>query len=123
MRAGRRAVSGLAAGALALGMAAGLAGTADAASAAPAKVMKVPCRSWTFDVTYNGGHRACYEGIGLLRVRIPHVRRITTGENTGNFYLQGTGGLNVISVHFRPHETFVLTRPSTELRVIDITRR
>jgi hypothetical protein len=123
MRAGRRAVSGLAAGALALGMAAGLAGTADAAGAAPAKVRKVPCRSWTFDVTYNGGHRACYEGVGLLRVRLPRVRRITTGENAGFFSLQGTNPPSAISVHFRPHETFVPTRPSTELRVIDITRR
>jgi hypothetical protein len=122
MRAGRRAVSGLAAGVLALGMAAGLAGTANAASAAPAKIGKVPCRTWTFDVTH-GGHRTCYEGIGLLRVRVPHVRKITTGENSGIFYVQVGGGTNVVAVYFRPHETFAFARPSTALRLIDITRR
>jgi hypothetical protein len=58
------------------------------ADAVPAKVGKVPCRSWTFNVSYGTRGETCYEGAGTIRPDIKNVRRITTRENTGLFFVQ-----------------------------------
>lgn len=120
---GRRAIVGLATGAAALGIAAGTAGIASAATttaAAPGIVRPVACRTWTFNV-YHGAQRTCFEGKGAIRVLIPDVTRITTGENTGILDVYALGGYYPPE-HFRPHGVIQFRRPGgVVLTLIDIT--
>jgi hypothetical protein len=75
---------------------------------APAKVHKVPCRSWTFNVYYGIRGETCYAGAGALRPDIKNVYKITTGANTG--FLAVHAGLGRGLAHFRPRQTFIYPR-------------
>jgi hypothetical protein len=112
----------LAAAAVAVTAATAIASAASAATAnaSPAKIRQVPCRSTTFNVHYGINREACYEGTGVLAVRIPDVHRITTGVNTGILEIREIG---LIITKFHAHQ--ILTPPPSrhaELLVIDITR-
>jgi hypothetical protein len=69
-----------------LALTTGFAGSAGASVTSPHKLTQVPCRPYTFNVHYGVRSEKCYEGVGgPLLVRIPDVREITVGENTGRF--------------------------------------
>jgi hypothetical protein len=59
------------------------ASTAHSVSAVPAKIRRVACRSYTFNVFSPPHRETCYEGTGTIKPGIRNVYRITTGENTG----------------------------------------
>jgi hypothetical protein len=112
----RRAGTGLAATAVA---GAAVLGTASAASASPppiATIHKVACGARTFTVHYEASRKVCLEGLGTLRVSIPDVSRVTTGENTGRFTVRLRGGERVVA--FRPGQSIALFGlPSTIVSV------
>lgn len=119
-------VTALAAGAVIAAPAAALASAAPpshAAGTAVAKVHRVPCTSRTFNVYYDGGARKCYEGTGAITFRPPiqNVHRITTGGNTGFFFIQVSGA--TVRVPFHPLELLNFApEQHAELLVLDITR-
>lgn len=91
------------------------------ASAAVNKIHQVPCRSFTFNVYHGTVIRpTCYEGVGKITLDIRNVREITTGENTGSFWIRAGHGLAVFS--YLPHETFRFTPAGAELTTLDISR-
>ena len=97
------------------------ASTLHSASAAPARIRRVPCRNYTFNVFSRSRGLTCYEGIGSIRTDIPNVYRITTGENTGRLRISFRTSAGTVS--FRPLETFTVSPQShAELLVLQITR-
>jgi hypothetical protein len=120
MRALKRAAPALAAGIIGLTMMSAAAGTAEAATT-PSTIHEVPCRSWTFNVTYDVIGRICFEGTGSLQVFLPDIDRMTTGENAGLIaWLRPARPPE----RFGPHETVPLPRPQPdEALVIDIGHR
>jgi hypothetical protein len=91
------------------------------ANAAVAKIHQVACRPWTFNVRYDGLGEKCYEGTGTIRLHIPNVHMITTGENTGIFDIRATGVIE--HVPFRPNGNFNFSpNEHAELLLLDITR-
>jgi hypothetical protein len=107
-RTAAMAVVALAATATAvLGSAAGPASAAHASASAVASAAIKPttCRRSTFDVYYGTASRKCYSGLGNTAVRIPGLRRITTGINRGAFVIFVPGrGFRTKS--FAPHQRF-----------------
>jgi hypothetical protein len=91
------------------------------ADAVPAKIRKVPCRSWTFNVYHGTRGGTCYEGPGTVRPDIKNVRTITTGENTGIFCVQS--GTAHACGGFRPNQLFIYPPARhVELVFLEITR-
>jgi len=120
MRALKRAAPALAAGIIGLTMMSVAAGTAEATTT-PSTIHEVACRSWTLNVTYDVIRHVCFEGTGSLRVLIPDINRITTGENTGLIVRVRPAGP---TVRFHPHEIIPFPHPHPhDQLVIDITRR
>lgn len=109
-------IAALAAGAA---VATGAAPPALASTTQPATVQqigtihKAPCTRLTFNVYYGTSKRVCYAGIGSLRVDIPNVHRITTGENMGLFTVRIKQGTE--NRYFAPNEIFSFLTPHTEL--------
>ena len=90
-----------------------------AALAAPsAAIHRAPCTGLTFNVYYGTSKRACYAGIGILQVRIPDVRMITTGHNKGYFITRTETGLQYH--FFTPDELFLFPPPHPELLYLRI---
>jgi len=78
---------------------------ASASAVASAAIKPTTCRSSTFDVYYGTASRKCYSGLGNTAVRIPGLRRITTGINRGAFVIFVPGrGFRTKS--FAPHQRF-----------------
>jgi hypothetical protein len=90
------------------------------AGAAVAKISRVPCRPWTFNVHYGADREICFEGIGRLPFRPPiqNVHEITSGENTGFFFIRVSGREE--KVFFFPRQT--IPERSAELLALAITR-
>lgn len=120
MRALKRVAPALAAGITGLTMMSVAAGTAEATTT-PSTIHQVACSSRVFNVTYGVVHHVCFEGTGSLRVVIPDINKITTGENTGTItWLRPARPPE----RFHPHESVPVPRPQPyEALVIDITRR
>jgi hypothetical protein len=105
------------------GLAAANAAALPAADTAPAKIHKVPCRNWTFNVYHDSRGKTCYEGPGTTRPDINNVHVITTGENAG-FFCVRTGAARGCRA-FLPHEKLFFTFPPrghVELTFLQITR-
>jgi hypothetical protein len=85
--AGKSSVLRLGGAGLALGLATVLGSSAAALASPPVShIHQVACTAKAFTVHYDGILRqACYEGTGTIRVSIPAVNRVTTGENSGRF--------------------------------------
>jgi hypothetical protein len=97
------------------------ASTAHSASVVPARIRRVPCRNYTFNVFSRSRGLTCYEGVGTIRTDIPNVYRITAGENTGRFRISFRTSPELVS--FRPLESFTFSPQShAELLVLQITR-
>jgi len=95
------------------------AGPASAVASAPsAAIHRAPCTRLTFNVYYGTSKRACYAGIGILQVRIPDVRMITTGHNKGYFITRTETGLQYH--FFTPEELFLFPPPHPELLYLRI---
>jgi hypothetical protein len=88
------------------------------ASAASAAIHRAPCTRLTFNVYYGTSKKACYAGIGILPVRIPDVRMITTGDNKGYFITRTERGLQYH--FFTPDEFFLFPAPHPELLYLRI---
>ena len=90
----------------------------------PHKLIQVPCRSYTFNVHYGARGEKCYEGVGGPKiVRIPDVREITVGENTGRFVVILHGSL-VLTERFTPkHAPFRFGLNQAVLVSITVTRK
>jgi hypothetical protein len=88
------------------------------ASAASAAIHRAPCTRLTFNVYYGTSKKACYAGIGILPVRIPDVRMITTGDNKGYFIIRTETGLQYH--FFTPDEFFLFPPPHPELLYLRI---
>ena len=90
----------------------------------PHKLIQVPCRSYTFNVHYGTRGEKCYEGVGGPKiVRIPDVREITVGENTGRFVVILHGSL-VLTERFTPkHAPFRFGLNQAVLVSITVTRK
>lgn len=121
----RRAGTGLAVG-LAATAALGTAvvGTAAAASASTpgiVRIHKVACSAKTFTVHYDvNSRKVCLEGTGTIRVSIPDVSRVTTGENTGRFIVRRLNTERQVT--FRPGQTIVLLGVPTTMVSVTISR-
>ena len=99
----------------------GFATSASASVASPQKIGQVHCRAYTFNVYHGVRSETCYEGVGSKIVRIPDVRVITTGENSGRFVLVLHHTL-VLNVKFIPKHTYRYAQNQAELVAITITR-
>jgi hypothetical protein len=116
-------ITALASGAVIAAPSAALASAAPAAhpaGAAVAKISRVPCRPGTFNVHYGANSEICFEGVGRLPFNPPiqNVHEITTGENTGFFFIRVSGGL--LKVPFFPRQ--IIPERSAELLALAITR-
>ena len=88
------------------------------ASAASAAIHRAPCTRFTFNVYYRTSKESCYAGSGALRVRIPDVRMITTGQNRGYFITRTGTGLRYF--FFTPDEFIVFRALHPELLYLRI---
>lgn len=95
---------------------------AQAATIAPVThIHKAACTGTTLDITRQAGARECFRGTGAIKVDIPRVRTVTTGDNTG--YLVVSEPNKKIIIHFRPHQLIGFSRPgNAKITFIDITR-
>jgi hypothetical protein len=91
------------------------------ADAASAKIHKVPCRSWTFNVYHDSRGKTCYEVPGTTRPNISNVRMITAGQNAGDFCVQARTAYGCR--FFVPHENFFFPLGEhVKLVFLEITR-
>ena len=84
-------------------------------SAAPQAIRKVVCKSYTFNVRYDGRREICYEGTGTIRPDIKNVDRITTGGNEGVFCVAARSFHECVS--FRKHGSFSY-RPQQHVELV-----
>jgi|HubBroStandDraft_2_1064218.scaffolds.fasta_scaffold164696_2 hypothetical protein len=95
---------------------------AQAATTMPAThIHKAACTNTTLNVARTIGSRECFRGTGVIKVNIPHVRSITTGDNTGYLVVSELNTERII--HFKPHAVIAFFPPgNAKVKFIDITR-
>jgi hypothetical protein len=95
---------------------------AHAATTMPAAhIHKAACTNATLNVAQTTGSRVCFRGTGAIKVDIPFVRQVTTGDNTG--WLAISERHESLIIHFKPHRILSFLLPSgAKITVIDIVK-
>jgi hypothetical protein len=120
MRTLKRAAPALATGIIGLTMMSAAAGTANAAT--PSTIHEGPCGRSTFNITYDVTRHVCLEGTGTVKVLLPEINKITSGDNTGLITWIRPAGL--LPVLFHAYEKVPVPHPQPiEQLLIQIRHR
>jgi hypothetical protein len=95
---------------------------AQAATTMPAThIHKAACTNTTLNVARTIGSRECFRGTGAIKVDIPFVKEVTTGDNTG--WLTVSERHESLLIHFKPHRVLSFLLPGgAKITVIDIVK-